>query len=88
MNIDIKMLENRIEELSTEVHNSWWEEKKMQGFHPPLICTNYRGHKFDACCSKCNTDMYLYKDLPEDVKEYDRVTVRAVLNAIKQITNR
>ena len=85
--MDIELLETRIEELSTEVHNAWWEGKKKQGFHPPLLCENYKGAKFVKCCPKCHTDMYLYKELPEYIKEYDRATVRTVLNAINTLTS-
>jgi len=88
MCIDIEFLETKIEEISTEVHNAWWEEKKRQGFHPPLVCKYYKGDKFIKCCPNCHTDMYLYRDLPENIKEYDRVTVRTVLNAIKQLTKK
>lgn len=35
-------------------------------------------------CEKCHTDMYSYKELPENVKEYDRVTVRAVIKALAE----
>jgi len=37
--------------------------------------------KFDKVCDKCHPDMYPYEELSEEVKEYDRVTVRAVLAA-------
>lgn len=41
--------------------------------------------KFQKQCPKCHTDLYPYSELPENVKEYDRVTVRAVLKAIETI---
>ena len=76
-----------LEQLSAEVHNAWWDEKKKQGFHAPLNCphrapTNEYG-KFEAVCEKCHTDMYPYEELAENIKEYDRVTVRACLKAIE-----
>jgi hypothetical protein len=41
--------------------------------------------KFHKWCQNCHPDMYPYKDLSDNVKEYDRVTVRTVLNAIKEL---
>jgi quinol monooxygenase YgiN len=41
--------------------------------------------KFYKWCDKCHPDMYPYSQLPENIKEYDRVTVRTVLNAIKEM---
>lgn len=85
--------EKKVEFISEKVHDSWWEEKKRQGFHTPVACgfanegnkalvaaigKDPRFHKY---CDKCHTDMYPYAELPENVKEYDRVTVRAVLAA-------
>ena len=40
---------------------------------------------FNKCCDKCHTDLYPYPELPENIKEYDRVTVRAVLNAMEKL---
>ena len=63
-------------------------EKKKQGFHAPLECEKYVqevDNKFTKVCEKCHTDMYPYDELPENIKEYDRVTVRSVLNAIKKV---
>ena len=89
------------ETIASSVHDSWWEEKKSQGFHAPADCKSKSagdaraqdiksfGHnefpKFYKFCAKCHTDMYPYNELPENVKEYDRVTVDAVLDAIKKI---
>ena len=42
-------------------------------------------YKFTKLCDKCHTDMYPYNELPENVKEYDRVTVRTVIEAIKKM---
>lgn len=41
--------------------------------------------KFYKWCDKCHTDMYPYVELPENIKEYDRVTVRTVLSAINNL---
>lgn len=64
-----------IEKLSEEVHKSWMEEKTKQGFHAPLFCPTNRN------CSKCHADLIPYSELPENIKDYDRVTVRTVLRA-------
>lgn len=41
--------------------------------------------KFYKWCDKCHPDLYPYNELAENIKEYDRVTVRTVLNAIKEL---
>lgn len=41
--------------------------------------------KFYKWCDKCHTDLYPYNELPENIKEYDRVTVITVLEAIGKI---
>jgi hypothetical protein len=35
-------------------------------------------------CEKCHPDMYPYEELPDDIKELDRATIRAVYRAIEQ----
>ena len=40
---------------------------------------------FEKYCDKCHTDLYPYPALPENIKEYDRVTVRAVLDALTKL---
>lgn len=94
------MKEETVEALASKVHDSWWEEKKKQGFHSPADCKsehrkcydsspehgknrfdevlNYKTYKW---CDKCHPDMYPYEELSDNVKEYDRVTVRTVLKA-------
>ena len=79
--MDIEKLESKIEAIAEEVHNAWWREKESQGFHPPIKCDSGAL----SLCEKCHPDMIPYNSLPEHVKEYDRVTVRAVLDAIKNI---
>jgi len=81
-----------IEQLSEAVHNSWMKEKLDQGFHAPNDCpTNGMAQqysnlqkfgKFDKHCDKCHIDLYPYVELPENIKEYSRVTVKTVLDAI------
>jgi hypothetical protein len=90
--MNIAMLNGMIEELSEQVHNAWWEEKKRQGFHAPAECLfcleqirTEPDKKRKKHCNHCHTDMYPYNELPENIKEYDRVTVRSVLAAIKKI---
>ena len=80
-----------IEQLSEEVHNSWMAEKFKQGFHAPINCPNTEEGKFNPIedkfikiCDKCHTDMYPYKELPDNIKEYDRVTVVAVLETMNK----
>lgn len=75
-------MSKKIEYLSNKVHDGWWAEKRSQGFHAPLSHTGGSG-KFEKRCDKCHADMYPYDELPENVKEYDRVTVRAVLVALE-----
>ena len=41
--------------------------------------------KFHKFCGKCHTDMYPYSELPENIKDYDRVTVETVLKAISEL---
>lgn len=82
-----------VEILSARVHDAWWNEKIKQGFHAPIDCDHAipnpavgkdeeKEKAFTKHCEWCHTDMYPYKDLPENVKEYDRVTVKAVLKAL------
>jgi hypothetical protein len=89
-----------IEKIAESVHNSWWNEKKEQGFHSPDDCKsrnhkdfleanyeqqeNVRNPKFFGWCEKCHTDMYPYNELPENIKEYDRVTAKAVLKSLEE----
>lgn len=42
--------------------------------------------KFYKWCDKCHPDMYPYNDLSETVKDYDRTTVKAVYQAIKELS--
>ena len=65
-----------IELLSEKVHNAWMKEKEAQGF-------SY-GKDYDKEKKK-HPDMLPYNELKEEVKEYDRATVRAVLQAQKEL---
>lgn len=90
-----------IEKLAKEVHNAWMAEKFKQGFHAPVNCDSYKvglpcftkagfadseeRTKFQRHCKMCHADMYQYEELPDNIKEYDRVTVIAVLEAMNKI---
>ncbi|PGN53953.1 hypothetical protein CN978_30085 [Priestia megaterium] len=54
-----------------------WKEKESFDAH-----FNAKYYKW---CEKCHQDLYPYEELDENIKEYDRVTVRTVLNAIKEL---
>ena len=80
--IEIKQTKEDMEErklielLSEKVHNAWMKEKEAQGF-------SY-GKDYDKEKKK-HPDMLPYNELKEEVKEYDRATVRAVLQAQKEL---
>jgi len=75
--------EEQFEAICAEVHNGWWEQSRKAGRHAPNDCPSRpaRSGKFAKHCPSCHPDMYPYEELSEEVKEYDRVTVRAVLAA-------
>ena len=88
---DAKDYKNTIEFAAEKVHNAWMQEKLSQGFHAPRSCPKFKAlsrpeqsyfDKFQRVCDKCHTDLYPYPELPENIKEYDRVNVIAVLNAV------
>ena len=89
--MDVSNLRNKIEFLSEQVHNAWWDEKKRQGFHAPIehdatpLDQTVIVNLFEKKCDKCHTDMYPYKMLPENIKDYDRVMVKTVLDAIEKL---
>lgn len=75
------MNEKQIELISAEVHKSflntdWQNQERLTDLHNP---------KFYKWCDKCHSDLYPYNELPENIKEYDRVTVKAVLSAAKHV---
>ena len=103
--INTEFLNNNLENIAEEVHNSWWNEKIKQGFHAPNDCKskNHKSYlsaswenqdrfddntrpKFYKWCDKCHTDMYNYKELDENIKDYDRVTVKTVIKAIEKLS--
>lgn len=68
-------------ECQSESHKSYiesdWRVKERFGDH--------FDPKFYKWCDKCHPDLCPYEELTENIKEYDRVTVRTVLNAIKEL---
>ena len=44
----------------------------------PSLNPNSKG----CFCGKCHKDLIPYDELPDDIKEYDRVTVRQVLDGL------
>lgn len=83
-------MEHLVETLSDHVHQAWMAEKLNQGFadhtysclgSAPEWCQTVSGCQRSA--SMHHSDMLPYAELPEHIKEYDRVTVRAVLAGIE-----
>lgn len=92
--MDTTEIKKHKEAIAAKVHDAWWDEKKRQGFHAPEDCQSGNAHTnrvlntFDRLfeyCPRCHTDMYPYAELPENIKDYDRVTVDSVLNAIEML---
>ena len=54
----------------------WQSQDRFEDLHDP---------KFHKWCAKCHPDMYSYAELPNNIQEYDRATVRAVLLAIENL---
>ena len=85
IDIELKQTKEDVEEkklielLSEKVHNAWMKEKEAQGFS----C----GKDYDKEKKK-HPDMLPYNELKEEVKEYDRATVRAVLQAQKELQSK
>lgn len=81
-----------VEAIAEKVHEAWRAEKQRQGFADHVLARyespRWKAEMLSKPCASCDvgrdkhhTDMLPYADLPEHVKEYDRVTVRAVLAA-------
>ncbi len=92
--MNISGLVSHRENISANVHDAWWLSKVEQGFHAPVDCTLRLYEPIEdeneeilreRFCEKCHPDMVPYNKLPENIKDYDRVTVDAVLKAIEQI---
>jgi hypothetical protein len=54
----------------------WQTKERFEDNHNP---------KLYKWCDHCHTDMYFYDELPENIKDYDRVTVKTVIEAIKKL---
>lgn len=91
--MDVSFLEKNVEFLCDKVHQAWMKEKLDQGFHAPDVCPLFdpsddkraNTSKFTKHCGKCHTDLYPYDELPENIKEYDRVMVKAVIQAMEKL---
>lgn len=75
-----------IERLSESVHQGWLAEKQAQGFADhvlePRPMAMGRCRRCSLHSASHHTDMLPYAALAENVREYDRATVRAVLRAL------
>lgn len=60
------------------LNTDWKNQELFTDLHDP---------KFYKWCDKCHTDLYPYDELPENIKDYDRVTVGVVLAAIEKLKN-
>lgn len=91
---EIENMKDRIRELeiiedrAEKVHKAWMEQKIKAGYHSPSDCPVFlwmtlperaKFSKFDIHCPMCHPGIYPYSELSEDVKEVDRITVRACL---------
>lgn len=76
-------MDDLIEVLAERSHIGWMKEKQAQGFADHARTVDASGH---GCCTKelHHPDMLPYADLAESVKEYDRATVRGVLDGIAE----
>ena len=79
MQIDLNT--KQFECLASKVHDAWWQEKASQGFHAPRDCDTWPGTE----CGQCHNDMIPYADLPDNVKNFDRVIAQTVLSAIEEL---
>ena len=97
-NINFKKLddfiEDEIESISEDVHNSWWRGKESNGYHPPLNCKIkfnpeiHKDEKHSERCDKCHESMYPYNELKDSTQEYDRATVRQTTKSIIEIASK
>lgn len=75
-----------VERLAEAAHNAWMAEKQRQGFADHTMRENYPGECY--LCGRGDSahhpDCRPYADLSETTKEYDRATVRAVLDALRE----
>jgi hypothetical protein len=76
------------EQIAEHVHRRWAAEKQRQGFADHIFEEQTASDAIH--CGRCgrlwsnhHPDMLPYAELAENVKEYDRATVRAVLAGIE-----
>ena len=91
-----RMSDNKlIEKISEKVHEAWIKEKEKQGFSAPIKACSRCGvdsmslieHDHQRCrmCNyeqKTHKDMIPHEELAENIKNINRSTVRAVLQAM------
>jgi hypothetical protein len=73
-----------VDNLAEFIHDSWWEEKRSQGFHHPSeIHAEWNPKNPKLLCDKCHLDMIPYDQLPESSKRFDWVTIKNVLAGVR-----
>jgi len=88
------MTPEQFEKIAEQVHQAWADEKVRQGFadhayHPVTTVNPFvdrcgiHGCLMPNDASKHHDDMLPYADLAENIREYDRAAVRAVLAGIE-----
>lgn len=85
-------MDDLIELLAEDSHIGWMQEKQRQGYADHVWKTCACGiPDCELVCLICDLpkdkhhpDMLPYAELPEHIKEYDRVTVRGVLAGIER----
>ncbi len=84
--------EEVMDQIADSVHQAWMAEKISQGYADHVLrwdcgLVSLNGEPYNAPCmvsvEKHHPDMRPYAELSEAVKEYDRVTVKAVLTALR-----
>lgn len=91
------MQDDLIEVLAERSHIGWMKEKQAQGFanhvwkydptdplHGACFSFSEDGRRCRLDGLKHHPDMVPYADLAENVKDYDRATVRGVLDGIEE----
>lgn len=73
-----------VDGLTKFIHDSWWEQKKLQGFHHP----SEKHKEWDEnnpkkICDKCDLDMIPYSKLPDSSKILDKITIENTLAGLR-----
>jgi len=74
------MNKKMLEKMSEKIHNIWVNESIKQGKHHPSVCPDER-----IGCLKCNESLIPYNDLPECIKELNRVIVKEFENSLADL---